>query len=131
MDGMWKLIAGVLTTAVLALVLEKRTPHMSLLLSLSVLTMITVTAVHFLEPVLTFLKELGAMTRTAGDTLQVLFKALGLSLISKLAALLCADAGYSALGRGIEAAGVCAVLRLSVPVFSGLMELVRQTVGGI
>ena len=56
-------------------------------------------------------------------------KATALGIISQIASMLCADAGNSALGKGIEIVAVCAILWISLPLLTALTDLIQDTLG--
>lgn len=131
MDIIWKAIGGTLITVVLSLVLGKRNPDIAAVLSLGVCCMLLMTAMAFLQPVVEFMRQLGTLAGLNSGILEILMKSVALSLLSRLASMLCADAGNSALGKGIEIAAICAILWIAIPLFSGLIELVKDIVGKI
>ena len=83
-------------------------------------------ALSYLEPVLDFLRELEALGDLQGDTLGILLKAVGIGLVSEIAGMVCSDAGNGSLGKTLQMLGSAAILYLSLPVFSALLELVRE-----
>jgi len=124
MDIVWKAIGGALVAAVLGLVIGKRMPDISAVLSMCVCCMLMVAALSFIQPVVGFIRQLGALTELDGEIFGILMKSVALSLVSRLATMLCNDAGNSALGKGIEIVTLCAVLWIAIPLFSGLLELI-------
>ena len=116
---------------VLSIILEKRNPDAAMVLSLLVCAMLLSSALGFLSPLMNFVQDLISLGALSSDKIQILMKATALGLISQLAGLLCADAGNSALGKGIEIAAVCAILWISLPLMSALMELVQTILGQI
>lgn len=128
MDIIWKAIGGTLIAVVLGLVLGKRSPDISVVLSLCVCCMLLLSAMYFLKPVVTLIEQLGTLSGVNSDIMEILTKAVALSLVSQIAAMLCADAGNSALGKGIEIAAVCAILWTAIPLFSGLIQLVKDII---
>lgn len=131
MDIVWKAIGGALVTAIFGLVIGKRTPDISAVLSMGVCCMLLVAAISIIRPVVEFIRQLGALTELDGEVFGILMKSVALSLVSRLASMLCTDAGNSALGKGIEILTLCAVLWISIPLFSGLIELISSILGQI
>ena len=75
---------------------------------------------------LDFLRELEALGDLQGDVLGILLKAVGIGLVSEIAGMVCSDAGNGSLGKTLQMLGSAAILYLSLPVFSALLELVRE-----
>ena len=127
----WQAVACALIAAVLCTVLSAQGKDMTLLLTLGAAAMVLLAAVRFLEPVV----ELAQTLRSAGELdpelLQTILKAVGLGLVVELASLICADAGNSALARAVEMVGAAAILWLSIPMMTTLLELVQQMAGGV
>lgn len=61
--------------------------------------------------------------------LGLLLKAVGIGLVSQIAGAVCTDAGNGALARQLQLLGNAAILYLSLPLFSGLLELLQEILG--
>ena len=61
-----------------------------------------------------------------GQIIAILSKAAGISLISEIICQLCADAGNGTLGKTMQFLSGGVILWLAVPLFSKLMELVKE-----
>lgn len=129
MEGFWKAAAGVLIAVVLDLALGKQEKDISLLLSLAACCMAAVVAVSYLEPVLEFLEELNALREMQDGFLGILLKAVGISLVSEVAGMICNDSGNGALGKILQLLGSAVILYLSIPIFNALMTLIREMLG--
>lgn len=104
---------------------------MTSLLTIAVCAMVMLAAVTFLKPVLDFLRELEELGNLNTDMVQILFKVVGIGLVSEIAAMICADAGYTSMGKALQMLASAVILWLSIPVFQALLELIRQILGGI
>ena len=125
MDAFWKTAAAVLIAVVLGLTLGKQ-KDIGVLLTMAVCCMAAVAAIRYLEPVLDFLRELEALGDLHGETLGFLLKAVGIGLVAEIAGMVCADAGNTSLGKSLQMLGSAAILYLSLPIFSALLELIRE-----
>ena len=85
----------------------------------------------YLQPVLDFVRELQTLSGLDPQMLTVVLKAVGIGLISEIAALICLDAGNAALGKGIQILASLTVLWLSLPLMRALLELVQKILGEI
>lgn len=131
MDLFLKTAAAALVTAVLTLVISKQAKDFSLLLTMAGCAMAAMIFLHFLEPVLTFVKTLQQLGDLNGDMLQILLKTVGVGLISEISAVVCKDSGNESLGKALQLLGVAVILWLSIPVFQMLMDLMQKILGGI
>ncbi len=126
MDTYVKALAGVLVTLVLYLVLAKQNKDISVLLTVLVCCMIIVAAINYLEPVISFVDKLETLGQFNSDMLSILLKAVGIGLLAEVTALICSDAGNAALGKTVQILASVAILWLSVPLFTSLIELVEE-----
>lgn len=124
----WKATALVMVALLLGLTL-RREQNFALLLAIAACAMASMAAVTYLEPVVDFLRELEALGDLSGDMLGLLLKAVGIGLISQIAGAVCTDAGNGALARQLQLLGSAAILYLSLPLFSGLLELLQEILG--
>ena len=131
MDLFLKTAAAALVTAVLTLVISKQAKDFSLLLTMAGCAMAAMIFLHFLEPVLTFVKTLQQLGDLNGEMLQILLKTVGVGLISEISAAVCKDAGNESLGKSLQLLGAAVILWLSIPVFQMLMDLMQKLLGGI
>ena len=73
--------------------------------------------------ILSAAQEMARRAGVAEDYTQVLFRSLGLCVITQLASDTCRDAGESAIASRVELAGRVAVLLCGLPLFQKLLEL--------
>lgn len=130
MELFWKGTAAALIAAILTLVLSKQEKDLALLLTLAGCTMVLMLVLSFLEPVLSFLKQLRDIGDLNGDMLAVLLKAVGVSLVAEIAGLICTDAGNAALGKAVQILGSAVILWLSIPVLQMLVDMIQDILGG-
>ena len=131
MERFLQVTAGVLLTVVLGIALGKGSKDITLVLSMVVCCMVLTAAFAYLEPVIDFLKELQTLGQLDSTLSGVVLKAVGIGLIAEIAILICSDSGNAALGKALQIMGTAVILWLSIPVFTGLFELIRQIMGEI
>lgn len=129
MELFWKAAALALIAGVLSLTLKKQDKEYSLLVSIAACLMVTAITVTYLNPVFSFLKKLETLGDLRADMLSILIKALGVALASEIASMICTDAGNASLTKAIQLLGGAAILYLSVPMFSALLDLIQKIVG--
>lgn len=126
-----KATAGILICAVFCLFLAKQGKDISLLLSILACTMAVIAAITFINPILSFISKLQVLAQWKNDMLKILLKAVGIGLISEVTALICNDAGNAALGKSLQILATCAILWLSLPLITELVELLEKILGAI
>lgn len=121
----------ILIGLILSLVLGKQSRDMSLLLTLAVCVLVCLGALEFLEPLMELLRELRRLGGLDSEAVSILLKAAGISLLSELAGLLCADCGESALGKVLQILSNAAILWLSLPLFRQIIQLIGEVLAEI
>lgn len=129
MELYFKGAAGILLAAVLGLALQKQEKDLSAVLTAAVIAMAAVLMLRLLEPVLEMLRQLEQVGNLRSDALELLLKAAGIGLTAEVAGLVCADAGNAALAKMLRLLGTAAILCLSVPMFTALLECITEMVG--
>lgn len=129
MELYFKGAAGILLAAVLGLALQKQEKDLSAVLTAAVIAMAAVLMLRLLEPVLELLRQLEQVENLRSDALELLLKAAGIGLTAEVAGLVCADAGNAALAKMLRLLGTAAILCLSVPMFTALLECITEMVG--
>lgn len=128
MELYFKGAAGILLAAVLGLALQKQEKDLSAVLTAAVIAMAAVLMLRLLEPVLELLRQLEQVGNLRSDALELLLKAAGIGLTAEVAGLVCADAGNAALAKMLRLLGTAAILCLSVPMFTALLECITEMV---
>ena len=105
--------AMILLAVILALILKKQGQDMAVLLSIAACCMAAVIAVNYLKPVMDFLGRLEALGNLNGGLVGILFKAVGIGLVSEIASMVCADAGNASLGKVLQILASSVILWLS------------------
>lgn len=131
MDTFIKVTAGALVSLILYLILSKRDKDMALLLSLAVCCFVAAAAFSFLEPVLHFVRQLQELGQLDTQLLQILLKTVGVGLLAEIASLVCSDAGNASLGKLLQILAIAVILWLSLPMLSGILELVEEILGDL
>lgn len=129
MDLFFQAAAGVLIVSILGLVLAKQGKEFTIVLTIAVCCMVVLLCITFLEPVLDLLCQLEALGNLNGEMVRILFKVVGIGLVSEIAGMVCTDAGNGSLGKALQMLGTAVILWLSIPVFQALLELVQEILG--
>lgn len=125
----WKTLGLAMMALILALVVGKREKEFGLILTLAACCALAAAAAEYLEPVLDFFRELEDTAGISPDLLGQLLKALGIGLAAELAGAVCTDAGNGSLAKQLQIMGNAAIAYLSLPILSGLLNLIREILG--
>ena len=129
MIDIWKIITGVLITVVLSIVLNKQNKDLSIVLILAVSAMVLFAAISYIEPVFAFIDKLQELGNLDQSVLQIILKAVGISLIAEIAVQVCQDSGNTALGKAVQIFATMAVLWISLPLMESLIDLLQNIMG--
>ena len=120
-------LAGLaLLVSLLALTIRKEVPDLALALTLGGCALAAGLLLSYVEPVLTLGRSLADRAGLDGSLTGPLWKCLGLSLITRVAAAVCADAGQSALSKLVELGGGLLCLWVSLPLLQGVLALIEE-----
>ena len=131
MNDFIKAAAVAIITAVLCLVLEKQNKDYAVVLGIGLCCLILTLALKILQPVFAFFQRLQSVGQLDTELIDILLKAVGIGILSEITSMICADAGKAALGKGIHVLACATILYISLPLFSGLLDLLIEILGGI
>ena len=131
MDIYLKTIAGVIISVILFLAVGQKSKELGTLLILAACIITATVAVGFLKPVLSLLGKLQSLIGVDSNLFSVLLKATGTGLIGEIAALICTDSGQASLGKVVQILTSCAILWISLPLFTQILDLVEEILGCI
>jgi len=131
MDLFWKTLAAVFITLLLVPTLEKQGREYAVVLIALVCCIVGTGVFVFLEPVVSFLYVLQQTAGLDAGVLKTLLKLVGIGLMGELVSIICADAGFGSLGKGMQLLTSALILSLTVPIMESLTELIRDMLGGL
>ena len=131
MDVFIKAAGCIIVTTIFVLVLSRSGKDISLLLSVLVCSMVALAAMHYLEPVFSFIEKIQILGNINNEMLNIVLKAVGIGLISEFTNLICTDAGNAALGKTLQFMGTIVVLWLSIPLLDNIISLVEDILGSV
>lgn len=126
MSELVRVVAAALLAAVCALVVKKQLPELALLLTVCAGGLIVLYCSGTLEQVVEFLNRLAQLGGLSTQVLEPMVKAVGIGLITRLAADFCRDAKENALAGVVELAGTALALAAVLPLMSAVLELMGQ-----
>ncbi|MBQ2797901.1 MAG: stage III sporulation protein AC/AD protein family [Ruminiclostridium sp.] len=116
--------AGVIG-AVLSVVLKQYRPEFSIYISLVTGMIMLGALILLLSPVIESVLQLSELSANGFKYSELLLKSLAICYITQLASDSCRDAGESSIATKIDFAGRCAILLLSMPLFTELINIVK------
>ena len=120
---MWIIAAAAagLVGTVLALILGQYRPEFRMLVTAAVTLLLMAMVLEQLSPVLEQLRSTMELTGLTGDYAAVLFKAVGICLLTQLAGDVCRDSGESSIASKIELTGRAAILLTAMPLIQEVL----------
>ena len=120
---MWIIAAAAagLVGTVLALILGQYRPEFRMLITAAVTLLLMAMVLEQLSPVLEQLRSTMELTGLTGDYAAILFKAVGICLLTQLAGDVCRDSGESSIASKIELAGRAAFLLSAMPLIQEVL----------
>lgn len=131
METFLQAVGLVLVGVVLALLVGKHSREMGLLLSLAVCTGVCIAAAGYLGQLTDFLSEVRILGNLDREFLGILLKCAGIGFLAEIAALICGDAGQSAMGKALQLLANAAVIFLSLPLLRRMLELLEEVLGQV
>ncbi len=124
----WTALAGAGAAAALcALVVRQRSPELAALVSLAACVLLAGRTLPMLETVRDRLADLAQTAQVSRTLLEPVARTVGLSIVTRLSAALCRDAGEGSIAAALELAGGAAAVVVALP----LLDQVLSLVGGL
>ncbi len=101
-----------------------------ILLALAACAAAGVVLARVVQPLLTFVRELGEQTGLQPALLSPLWKVVGITLISRLSGAVCDDAGQKTLGELVRQGGEVLALCAALPLMRAVLALLSALSGG-
>lgn len=128
MEYIVKVAAVCLLGAILALLLKKSNPELSLLLALAACIAVLAVIIGGLGDVYAFLEELVIWAGLSADIFSPLWKTVGIALISRAGTELCKDAGENAMASMVEMTGAFGAILVALPLFQAVWDMLRSLI---
>lgn len=124
MELYWKAAGAAMLAVVMILMLRRQ--EFGVLLALAVCAMVAIAAMDYLRPVKELLDTLREMGELDDGLILILLKAVGIGLLTEMASMVCTDSGNGSLGKALQLLGTAVILWMSIPLFTALLELIRE-----
>ncbi len=119
---MTALIALCIVTALLALTLRGQRPEFAMLLSLGCGIFVLLALMGQMKEIMTGLEKIMSGLSEQSDLTAIILKSLGICIVAELGSQCCRDAGEAAIAAKVELVAKAALVLMSMPVFTSLME---------
>lgn len=126
MDDLFKCVACILVASILSVILSSNRKEFSVLLAILVCSLIGITAVTYLSQILSFLKRIELTSNLNGSMITILFKTVGISIVSEIAIMICNDSGNTAFGKVLNVLTTAITLWICMPLFTELLDLMEN-----
>lgn len=126
MEWVFRAVILCLTAGLLAAVLDRSAPSVSLLLGLAATAMVLLLSVAFLEPILRFLTRVNDVCELSGVYTRPMLKCLAIALITKIGAALCRDAKQGGAASALEFAGAAAAVWTCLPLLEAFFAMAEE-----
>lgn len=117
--------AVAVTAALCAGVIRRGAPEIALVLSLAAGVWVLLSASDSLAQVAALMEELSQLAGLDQSVVEPVFKAVALSLLTKLTSEVCRSAGEGGLAAAVETAGTVLALAACLPLVRGVLELMK------
>ena len=119
---MTALIALCIVTALLALTLRGQRPEFAMLLSLGCGIFVLLALMGQMKEIMTGLEKIMSGLSEQSDLTAIILKSLGICIVAELGRQCCRDEGEAAIAAKVELVAKAALVWMSMPVFTSLME---------
>lgn len=121
----------ILVGVILCLTISAQNKSFPILIATAICCIVGIAAMGYFRPILDFFHELQSFGNWDSELVIILLKAVGIGILSEIITLICADSGNSAMGKSLQVLTTAVILWLSLPLYSGLMELINHLLGEI
>ncbi|MDR3277865.1 MAG: stage III sporulation AC/AD family protein [Oscillospiraceae bacterium] len=124
MAALIKVLAAAVAGSAIGLVIKKNSPEFSLLLAIAISMLAVYISADIILEILDFLKETAAAANVPNAALGVILKTVGVSIVTRLAADVCRDAGQASVSSGVEFMGAVTAVYIALPLFRTVLDMI-------
>lgn len=126
MDEILKVIGVGLVALVIIIILKQYRPEYAIYISIVSGILILFLIMDKLSGIVYLLKAISDKTYINKQFLGILLKITGIAIITEFSTSICSDAGEKAIATKIEMGSKVVIIAISIPIISGLLELIIQ-----
>lgn len=121
-----KIVLLCVAAALMAVALRSQRPEMAAVLAMAAGLVALIMSLPSITTVVDAFSALSERAGLSNGSMQLMLRACGISLICEFASGLCQDAGENTLASRIDFGGRIALLAMSVPLLTSLVERITQ-----
>lgn len=114
--------------AVCAAAIKKQTPDVALAMTICAATLILTMAMTAFRPIRELMDTLAKRAGLSAAVLSPVIKTVGVSILTRVTAELCRDAGEGGLASAVEIAGGACALLVCLPLFEAVLGLILDLI---
>ncbi len=122
------LSAAAIIAATVCVVMRRYNSEYSMFVSIAFSAIIFAVILSAIAPVTNLIKELTEVSGINNEYIIILLKSLAVCYITQIASDCCKDSGEAAISSKIDFAGKIALLLISVPLFEGILGIVKDLI---
>lgn len=115
-----------IAAVLVAILFKKGKEEYSLYISIAACVLIILSGIGKFDVILDAINKLQEYVNINEAYIEVLIKIIGITYVTEVAASLCRDSGYQAIGEQIELVGKLTVLAVSMPILLALLETINN-----
>lgn len=115
-----------IAAVLVAIFFKKGKEEYSLYISIAACVLIVLSGIGKFDVILDAINKLQGYVNINKAYIEVLIKIIGITYVTEIAASLCKDSGYQAIGEQVELVGKLTVLAVSMPILLALLETINN-----
>ena len=127
--GILKLFGCAIIAVMLIVVLRRESPDMALVVKMCAGVILAVACIASMTPIIEYVGEIGesfGADESLSLAIEVILKALGVSILAHVTANICRDAGESSIAYYVELGAKIEILILSMPLLLDVIALAAE-----
>ena len=126
MDSVVKIIGIGLVPLIIIIIIKQYKPEFAIYISIIAGIIILYMILDEFKNIISLLQTITTKSGINSQFLSLLLKITGIALLTEFAISICKDAGESAIASKIEIGSKVVVISMSIPIISGLLEVILK-----
>ena len=130
-DTLYKIFGVAIFAILVMMILRKESSDSALTLRMVVGVGLAIACISCITPIISYVNELGEGFGAAdgvSSAVNILLKALGVSLLTHICATVCRDCGEGSIAQYVELGGKIEIIVLSLPLIKDIMDMAMRLV---
>ncbi len=116
-------------TAILSVMIKKTLPEYSVAVNLAAGAILVLSFISAISPVISYVKTLIEKSGINSENEIILFKTLGICLVTQFICDACKDAGENSIAAKVEMGGKFMILITAIPLFESIFKVAINLMG--